>query len=271
MSLFNPNDHTSGQFIDDIDVEFTNCQCVMTDYDGHTDEEVPVFQSDLIFLDDPDREPASQSWSAGGNKNWVASEDGTRLEPADGSTKKSLTKRCKLSIFLQSLVDAGFPVEELEKDDITVLNGLRAHVVQQEMPKMNFNRGRGRGDDEEKAPPSVIVVESIISLPGEGKSSKKGTKSGKAAAATKTRKAAPKEDDFDVEAETEAAIVALLEAAEDGVVKFSKLPKELMKSVPGPNKTAIAEQAMDKEWIEDKARPFGYDAKTSEVFLAEED
>ena len=132
-----------------------------------------------------------------GNPNdWLPSDDGSQLVAVGGVTGIRATSNG--GIFIKALVDAGFPVDKIG-DDITILDGLQAHVIRIPAPK----RAGLKKDKKKDFEDTILIVGEIKALPWEksqpagGK--KKTTASKKSAGKTKT-KDAESSDDGDLEA-----------------------------------------------------------------------
>lgn len=127
-------------------------------------------------------------------------------------------------IFITSLLNAGFPADRLG-EDITVLNGLKAHVMRIPLPKRT-RRGEETGG---KKVQDALTVTKIITLPGEDEK-KSATGAGKKKAGKKgSGKAAAKDDvaendtDDELTAKATEAVLEVLNAADGGPVAKNKL------------------------------------------------
>jgi hypothetical protein len=87
-------------------------------YNGQADATTAL---KVVFLDDDGAEYI-QYYSAGSPDRFKPSSDGKSLEPVGDASKVS--KNSNFFLFIESLVEAGFPENKLS-DDISVLIGLR--------------------------------------------------------------------------------------------------------------------------------------------------
>jgi len=181
MGLLNPSEFVDGGMLNDIDVLFKSARFSMFDYGGKA-EAVPALKIELV--PDGEDDVKEQYWSAGGADKWQPSEDGKRLLPIGSATH--LNTNTNIYPLLKSLVDAGFPSDKLG-DDISVLDGLKAHVT-----RIPITRNISR-DDGAKKDQTVLIVSKIINLPWEtsakttGKAGSKGKGGTKQAEATQDK------------------------------------------------------------------------------------
>ena len=130
-----------------IDAEFT-----YWDYNGQAGATTAL---KITFTDD-DGVQSIQYYSAGSPDRIRPSSDGKSLEPIGDAA--GLNKNSNLSIFLESLVTAGFPENKLN-NDISVLNGLRIYAVAKEQPKRAGIKDKF-GDSK-----VVLVASKILQMP----------------------------------------------------------------------------------------------------------
>ena len=182
----NPETFTEGGgLIDDVDVVFEECSFTMFDYNGKVVPGVPSLKVEMSCEDFDDN--IEQFFSMGSSKDWIPSEDGSQLISVGSVTSIRMTSNG--GIFLKSLIDAGFPVDELG-DDITVLNGLQAHVIRVPAPKRPGLKKKVR-DDGKEYEETILIVSEIIAMPGE-KKKPKGAPKGAGAAKKAGKKAGKK-------------------------------------------------------------------------------
>jgi hypothetical protein len=184
MGLLNPAEFAEGGILNDVIALFKKCRFVMFDYQGKADP-APSLKIELEV--DGDDQVHEQYWSVGGADKWKPSEDGLKLVPIGTATHLNTSTR--IYQLLKTLVDCGFPADKLG-DDIGVLDGLKAHVVQ--IPfKTNMEPAAG----EKKKDQTVLVIDKIINLPWETSSTPKATRGRKAGStASTTATAAPAPD-----------------------------------------------------------------------------
>lgn len=238
-----------GGLIDDVDVVLKSCVFDMFDYNGKV---VPGVPSLKVVLEMEDGEEATQYYSMGNSSDWIPSEDGSQLLAVGKATNIRMSSNG--GIFLKSLIDAGFPAEDLG-DDITVLDGLQAHVIRVPAPK----RPGIKRESEKKFEDTILIIGDIIALPGE---KKKPAGAPKGAAKTKTKskaktkaKAAPKEEpaaevEGDVADKATAAILDLLES--EGTVSKKDLPAKIFQTMKAdPDRNAIIKIVFDDDFLSD--------------------
>lgn len=151
----NPETYVEGGLFDDVDALMTNVKFEQYDYDGKSPVAVPALGAD-IKPDDAEK-PIRQYWSMGDPKKFAASKDGKSLVPL--VEKAMLAKTSNGAIFMKSLVEVGFPADKLNEGDISVLDGLKAHFVRIPEPERKNLKKEKKGE--------ILVVTSIINLPGE--------------------------------------------------------------------------------------------------------
>lgn len=240
-----------GGLIDDVDVDFKSCLFSMFDYNGKISPGVPSLKIDMVMEDD---EEATQYYSMGSGNDWIPSEDGCQLLAVGKANSIRMTSNG--GIFLKSLIDAGFPVDKLG-DDITVLDGLKAHVIRVPAPKRPGLKTQDR-DDGKNFEKTILIVGEILTLPWE-KSKPKGVPAsrGKAVAKGKTtavpKKAEPKEDMND------AAVMAVLSILEsEGTITKKELPSKIFQTEKeNPDRNAIVKAVFDDAFLE--AGPWEYE------------
>ncbi len=240
MSL-NPETFTEGGgLIDDVDVVIKEARFVMWDYNGKS----AAGDSPCLHLNlDLDGDEVEQYYSMGAAKDWMPSEDGKNLL-AVGSAS-GIRKSSNGGIFLMSLIDAGFPADDLA-EDVSVLDGLQAHMVQVPAPKR-----KGLKDEKEsKYEKTILVVSSIIALPGEKKKPKGAPKNAGSGSTKPKGKATAKteEPDNDINSAAVTAILGIL--ADEPTLTKKDIPAKLF-SVLGkdPNRNAIIKLAFDDEFL----------------------
>ena len=164
----NPETFTEGTgLIDDRDVTFESNAFVMFDYNGKRPPGFPAVKSVLKV----DEEKIEQYWTMGSEKDWKPSDDGKQLLAIGSAT--GIRASSNGGIFLKSLVEAGFPADKLG-EDISVLDGLQAHVIRVPAPE----RGGLKKEKEKKYEDTILVVSEIKVLPWEVKKPK-GAPAGK--------------------------------------------------------------------------------------------
>lgn len=155
-----------GGLLDNVDVVWRNPRFEMWTY-PNTTITTPALAVDL----EPDEgEAVTQYWSAGNADDWNPSKDGTKLVPIGKAS--SLSKSSNLYQLLKSIKEADFPIDKME-DDVSIYEGMKCHMIRMKAPERP-----GLKQKERKYEASVLVVDTIIQLPGEDK--KTGNVKGKA-------------------------------------------------------------------------------------------
>lgn len=153
--------------ISDVDAAFKEVEFVLWDYNGKIPEPAPALRA-LLGVEG---EEVEQYWSAGSAREFVPSDDGKMLLPV--GSQAGLNKNCNAVQLLQSIADAGFEdAEHKIEDDISIFEGMIAHVVRVPAPKRPGLAKPARADGRVYED-QVLVVDSIIKLPWESEKGKK--------------------------------------------------------------------------------------------------
>jgi len=247
----NPEEFVEGGgLIDDVDVVMKECVFDMFDYNGKMVPGVPALK---IVMELGEGEEATQYYSMGSNADWIPSEDGSQLLAVGKATNIRMSSNG--GIFLKSLIDAGFPAEDLG-DDITVLDGLQAHVIRVPAPK----RPGIKKETEKKFEDTILIIGDIIAMPGEKKKPAgavkgKGKGKGKGKAATSKAKPAKEtppaaEESDEVTDKAMAAVLDLLES--EGTVSKKDLPAKIFQTMKAdPDRNAIIKIVFDDTFLEE--------------------
>lgn len=159
---FRPSDQQAGGgLIDDVDVTLISLRFVEWNYGGKIETPVPALQ---VKMKDAEGEEHEQYFSAGDAKFLMPSEDGLQILNRPGSSRSGLNDNANASIFIASIVNAGFPEDRIT-NSIDCFEGLAAHVKRIAQPKRGGLINPGGGKPGREA--TVLTVESIISLPWE--------------------------------------------------------------------------------------------------------
>jgi hypothetical protein len=154
-----------GGLLDNVDVTWRNPRFEMWSYPSGNYGDAPVFRVDLE-LDDGSVSD-NDVWTAGSADDWSPSKSGNLLKPIGG--QRFLSRSSNFFQLLKSLKEAKFPNELMEAGKASVYEGLKCHMV-----RINQPERKGLAKKDKKYTPSVLVVDTIIQLPGEkGKASEK--------------------------------------------------------------------------------------------------
>jgi len=252
-----------GGLIDDVDVTIDKARFELFDYNGTVIPGVPAL---ALHMTDPEGEEVVQYYSMGKPEDWEPSEDGTTLEAIGSATAIRMTSNG--GILLKSLIDAGFPVDKLG-DDISSLDGMKAHVIQIPAPKRTGIKEKPRADGKvyEK---TILVIGEILTLPWEEDEEKPKSKA-KAKAKPKAKakakaKAKPEAEEVEEEAGDDdvgaKAVAAILEILEDaGTVTKKELPAKIFQVMKtDPDRNAVVKLVFDDEFLAEG--PWEYDDGT---------
>lgn len=266
-----PSDMVDGGLMDDVDVEFLDSRFTLWDYDGKAPQvlaiavEMKPLDEDKSFL---------QYYSAGDPKYFVPSEDGKRAIPV--GDKAGLNTNTNAAKFLESLVTAGFPEDQIG-DDITVMTGTQAHVrrvAQKERAGLVRNARPGN----ENRPSTVLLVESVLRLPWEAAAAPVkaagGKANGKAAPAPAPRAAAPapraaapapapvaEAADAGEPSEAENKLtIFIVDSIATGPVSKAKLTNLVFKQFQAdPDRNAIVKLCGNQDFLGNTDAPWAYD------------
>jgi hypothetical protein len=158
---------TGGGLYDDLDVEIKQCRFKLWDYQGAIAKSILGLGVTFVIDDASQGGEFEQIYSAGDTKHFVPSDDGR--EAVRVGSQEGLSESSNAILFLRSLVNSGFPENQIGSD-VSVFEGTRCHVNRQPQPK---RAGLKVGDDEKKK--DVLIVTKIHSLPGEKAKGKKLT------------------------------------------------------------------------------------------------
>jgi hypothetical protein len=269
---FAPSDAVEGGLpLDGATVEWTNSMIEVFDYKGKS--EFPSCALGVDFVDAVTDESFERQYvSIGSDKDWQPTPDGKSMTYVGGG-RGGVKLNSNFMQLMTSLVNAGYPEEELKKGDITILDGLVTRLIMVNAPKRDGVAQMRKGKDGKEYPVRVLVVESIDRMPGEKK------KRGKAAAKKTTKKAEEKVDkaedtpedsgsDEDLRIEAITAISDILEDADGNTISKAKLPTALIKKLQGdPNRNKIIKLVNPESFHEGDDLPYVYDADEKTLSL----
>jgi hypothetical protein len=215
---FNPDTQTQG-FLDDVDVEITDAQTCMFDYNGQQAEQPAL----CLELTDVNGGQHAQYWTAGQSADWAPTEDGTGFVALSGKT--GFNAQANVAMLFKSILEAGDDtvVDILNSGDCKQLIGMKVHVKLKELERKGLIR------KQSDRPPTVLLVEKIIALPGvQGKAAPRAA--GKAAATTAAKPAGGKPNGAAAKSDDASDIDAVL---------VEKLMEALAETDPLPKKTLL--------------------------------
>ena len=245
----NPDDFISGGLLDDVDATWKNVMFEMYNYGGKS-EPAPCLGADLVTgAEIRPEDVVRQYWSCGSADNWEPSEDGSRLIPVGGDTE--LRKSTNLFMLLKSLKEAGFPMAQLADGNVSVLNGLKAHMRRIDAPKRGGmapqSPRRGRDGKEYEKDNKVLCVEKIIALPSEAPAEPKAAKKGAAKKSEKTE--APKDTDGSLDAKAVDVLSSIIVQG-GGKTNKKDLPTVAFKVLAGDkDRNRVLALYFNDEWM----------------------
>lgn len=182
-----PTDFTRGGLVDDVTAEIVGSRFELFDYGGKsTAGPQPALK---LSIKDEEGNEYEQYYSAGDSKFFVPSDDGTKLVPV--GTRTSLAEGSNFAFFMGHLFDAGGDaVAELVGDDISVLEGMVAHFTR--VPQPERKGLPAQPGQQDRGPKTTLVIDNIVSMPGEAKKATGGKAAPKPAAKAPAGKAAAK-------------------------------------------------------------------------------
>ncbi len=166
----NPKTFSMGGLLNDADVEITSSRFTVYDYNGTiTDpQQMSVaLRLDMRVLDSG--EEHVEYFSFGRVPDWSISEDGKTVDPITG---KRPNANSVFSMFIQSLIEAGFDEARLDAGDVSVLEGLKVHVIRKAAPE-SWKSLPGMKRKEEGREKTYLAVERILEQPQEKKAAAK--------------------------------------------------------------------------------------------------
>lgn len=158
----NPKTFSMGGLLNDADVEIVSSRFTVYDYNGTiTDpQQMSVaLRLDMRVLDSG--EEHVEYFSFGRVPDWSISEDGKTVDPITG---KRPNANSVFSMFMQSLIEAGFDESKLDAGDISVLEGLKLHVIRKAAPE-SWKSLPGMKRKEEGREKTYLAVERILEQP----------------------------------------------------------------------------------------------------------
>lgn len=157
---FNPDTFVEGGLVDDVDMFFKEAVFCLYDYNGKVAESVLALGIKMV---DPEGKEYDQYYSAGDKKYFVPSEDGKTLIPT--GDKAGLNSNTNAAKLFKSLLDAGFPVAQLNTGNLRAIEGGTYHMVRVAQAE---RKGLVKNAKKE-GPDTVLLVTKVVALPGEAK------------------------------------------------------------------------------------------------------
>lgn len=256
----NPNDFVQGGLLNDVDVEIVSARFVAWDYDGTLPSpDVLAVKLDLKVIDTD--EEHSDYISCGKIADFAPNgdDDGATLEPQ--GSKSKLSKNSNWWLFLMSAVEVGLDPTPLNAGNISVLDGMKFHLVRKAAPK---REGLTITKKQEGRESQYVAVGSIISVPWDAKAGKKIAAKQTAAKAGAAQKS--------VNAKTAAPPPVAAAELDDAVnSRIMDVVMEVLGEASGPVKIASMKMLVFKKMNKDKGdvRSAALVAATSAEWLGE--
>lgn len=208
-----------GALLDDVNLTVQSARFIMGDYDGKMMEKVPMLK--LIVLTEEGDEQ-HQFYSVGGSSDFAPDDTGKGLNKI--GQKAALTKSSNFALFMAALVEAGFDQGKIDDNDISFLEGVRAHFIRKAVKREGLENKKGKDG-------TVLVPDKIL----EAKTAKgKGT--GAKAGAAKAKA----EDNAELQEEVKNLLLGVLSEQDEGrIAKKNILGKILPQIKDNPAKKEI--------------------------------
>ena len=225
VSLLNYGE--GGGILSDAIVTLRDPRFIMGDYGGKSQVAVPMLRLPMVEIGEGgDELEHVQLFSVGGAKDFIPDDTGLGLVKV--GTKDAIVKNSNFAVFMQSIIDAGFPPEKTIDNDISWINGIKCHVTRKAVTR------EGMADQKKDA--TVLVVDKLY-LDEKG-AAKKGV--GKAAAGKATAAPAKAELDEGLVEEAKAILMEVLLGEDSGPLAKNKLMPAALAVLKGnPNLRGI--------------------------------
>jgi len=213
---------STGGILNNVVAEITKARWVMWDYNGKSRFGSAIF-AEIVYTDEEGTEH-TQYYSPGKTvqEACTIADNGKSLDGPEGIGIKSSSN---FGLWVNSLKDNGVPAELLGAD-FSAIEGLKGVWVQY-APKREIDQKNEKGYDK-----TVVILSSLISLPGE----KKG--------------GSPNTATSDVDGEAVAYLTILL--SENGELKKSAIAAKLMANTDfkaEPNRNAILKRMLEEDFL----------------------
>lgn len=275
-----PNDFIEGGGLyDDFDGTIMEMAFVEFDYDGSIAKPVLALAAEILndeVEEEAGKNPFIQHYSAGELDQFIPSDDGKEAVPA--GSKTGLSNSCNAYLFLMSLIDVGFPADQVASR-VDVFEGLRCHFRRQDQPE---RKGLAQDGGKEGRKRQILLAESLIALPGEEAKPKKGSVPGATKSATKAKPSAPsasskttisrssKNGAGNIPAEVAEAAFAYIDeqlAEGGGSVARAALAKGVFKwakdaGLEIKERNAVLQAVGNEDWLSEENEHFDFDGDT---------
>lgn len=231
----NPSTYTEGGFFVEGDYEIS-AEVVLYDFEGKAKtregEATKVCCVKVTYDPVGGGDKNEQYYSVDDQSRFIPSGDGTEILPADEKNPKTIWVHCNFALWVQKLVEAGFPADKIGQD-VSIFNGMVVHAEGVPQPKRQTQSKVSEvpAEQGQKKDRTIVIVTDVIKLPGEKKAGKAPAKAAAAPAASKANgKAAPSGES--VESKLESALMTIMGADNPPTSKV-KLSMEVHKLYKG--------------------------------------
>lgn len=260
---FNPADAAVGGVLNDVDATIVKSEIVSYDFNGKTDDGEPRTCWAITYKQDEsesDDDVSVDYITLGKLDQFTASPDGKRAVPVGSKTQ--LHKNSKAMMYARSLIENGFPANQLGMD-VSVIAGLHVHLSAIVIPGFKGKDGVQTKDGK------VTLVTKIHDKPaanaGKGKKAAPAAAktNGTATAAASVPAAAATVDTTTIDPDGKAAEFVFNAIAESGgKIPKSSLPGRAFKAFQDAAERNLVVRAIQtKAWIESVERPWAIDDK----------
>lgn len=180
-----------GSILSDAIVILHDPRFIMGDYGGKSQAVVPMLRLPMIEVGEGGEELEHvQLFSVGGAKDFIPDDTGMGLVKV--GSKDAIVKNSNFAVFVQSILDCGFPPERTIDNDISWLKGIKCHVTRKAVTR--------EGMTDQKKEATVLIVDKLY-MDEKGGKAKAGAKVGAGVAPGK-KGAAALDDAFIEEAKS---------------------------------------------------------------------
>jgi len=217
-----PEDAGEGGLFDDVTVRIEKARFESFNYQGKSVAAPGIV---LGLKDINDESDYEQFYSMGSAKDWTPSEDGTELLYVGSAENPFIRKSTNGMHLITSIIDSGFPPEDFYAD-VSAFEGMVCHMQRIPAPKRS-GIAKKTGPDGKEYADTILVVDKIVTLPGEAESKPKAKAAGAPAGAKKStgkkgasaKKKASVADDSSLADKATAYLIEQLAENPDGVQK----------------------------------------------------
>lgn len=241
-----------GGLVDDVDATIKSAKWLIWDYNGKGKDTVALH---VVYVDDEDKEHDAY-YSAGDPKAFVPNrKDPHQLDLIGQRT--GLSDGSNFFQFITSLVNAGFPEDDIPDNDVSFLEGLYVHIKREQQPE---RKGISK-DPNDTRDRTVLCISKVYESKAAAK--KGGAKAGAAKAAGKPNGAAAAANGNGALDEKAQGIIVELLGDNGGTLTKMKLTQLGFAKLKGDEDQAELSKMMFKdEFLGKDGQPWEFDGKT---------